>query len=83
MLGEFSPLLQPRAGGFPDRVFALGLVLVLGRVGLVEAEHVEVLGVRELHILHGGVEGGRPLLQGRPYDLGNLRDGRIRVSQSM
>ena len=52
-----------------DHVF----IFALGRVGLVELEHVEVLGVRELHLLHGVVECGRSLLQGRPYDLEILK----------
>ena len=62
-------LLQPGAGRLVDHVF----IFALGRVGLVELEHVEVLGVRELHLLHGVVECGRSLLQGRPYDLEILK----------
>ena len=61
-------LLEPRAGGLPDRVV---LALGLCRVGFVEAEQLKVLCVRELHLLHCGVEGGRALLQGRPNDLKN------------
>ena len=63
-----SYLFEPRAGGRPHAVRAAAAA-GLGRVVFVELQQVEILVVRELHLLDRGVEGGRPLLQIRPDNL--------------